>query len=254
MKKRVTSGVVIALVTICSILAGGILLKAVCFLIGLYGAYELVKCVRNDFDLLTYLLTASTILLIYFDFDRATLYLILDAFSLFIVSIFDKKREIDDLAVMLLMTLIIGSSIYFYVYTSEINKWILGYAFVVAFLTDLFAFFVGTRFGTHKLNERVSPNKSIEGAIGGVVLGSLASILYALIFRFFGLQKSLVIIMSILLPIISQIGDLAYSLLKRYYGIKDFSNLIPGHGGLLDRLDSVSFTICIIGIILKFVG
>lgn len=254
MNQRVTSGIVIVVVTVATILIGGIFLKLAGFLICLYGSYELVKCIRYKFDILSYIITVLISLLIYIDYNNATLYALLGLLIMFIVSIFSEEREIDDLSLLLVMSLILSASTHYFIYLSQISKWLLGFAFIIAYITDAFSFYLGSRFGKHKLNERVSPNKTIEGSIFGWLGGFLVSFLYALLFNYFGLNKNLIIVFSLFLPLVSQIGDLAFSLLKRHYGIKDFSNLIPGHGGLLDRIDSVSYVCLLMGIVLTFIG
>ncbi len=117
------------------------------------------------------------------------------------------------------------------------------YIFACAWGTDIFAYIVGKWIGKHKFS-KVSPNKSIEGCIGGIIGAVLISILFTNVFNtFFEMQFSYVntILVVIVLSIVGQIGDFAASSIKRYVGIKDFSNLIPGHGGMLDRIDSVIF-------------
>ena len=104
-------------------------------------------------------------------------------------------------------------------------------------LTDSMAYFSGRFFGKRKLAPKISPNKTVEGAIGGWVTGAL----FALVF---GLHQALfshiwvLIVLALALPILSQLGDLLASALKRKYGIKDYGNLFPGHGGVMDRVDS----------------
>lgn len=113
--------------------------------------------------------------------------------------------------------------------------------FVIAFASDSFAYFAGKTFGRHKLIEAVSPNKTIEGAIGGV-LGCLIGMV---VFRFVfmpDLPWPFIIILGFMGSIASQIGDLTASKIKRFCKIKDFGNVIPGHGGVLDRFDSILFT------------
>lgn len=123
------------------------------------------------------------------------------------------------------------------------GKLLIWYILTCAWGTDIFAYLTGKWIGKHKFS-KISPNKSIEGCIGGIIGAICLSLLATFIFNnYFGMSFSYIntIIISILLSIIGQIGDFSASSIKRYVGIKDFSNLIPGHGGMLDRLDSVIF-------------
>lgn len=254
MKQRILSGAIIALITALAVIIGGYFLQAICIFVGIYSAYEVVNCVKHKFDLFLYLVCALTTLGLYFFFDKALSIIIVEILVLFTISVFDEFRSLDDIAVIFLMSILIGLSIYFLNHIENISKWLLGYVIIISYITDVFALFVGMKFGKHKLNERVSPKKSIEGAIGGFVFGALISFIYAYLFDFFGFDMYVILISSLTLPIVSQIGDLAYSLIKRHYKIKDFSKLIPGHGGILDRLDSLTFCVCLLGAILMFIG
>ena len=118
--------------------------------------------------------------------------------------------------------------------------------FICAWVTDTFAYFTGMLFGKHKLIPEVSPKKTIEGAIGGVVFCSISMVVFGLIIEtFFNPENSfhanyLVLALSgIAISAISQTGDLIMSLIKRKYQIKDYGKIFPGHGGVLDRCDSV---------------
>lgn len=114
--------------------------------------------------------------------------------------------------------------------------------FVVAFLTDIGGYFVGLTMGKHKLCPIISPKKTVEGLIGGIVLAILGMVAYALILQLgfgFKINYLLVIIYGILGALGGVIGDLSFSIIKRQTGIKDYGHLIPGHGGILDRFDSV---------------
>ena len=112
--------------------------------------------------------------------------------------------------------------------------------FITAFGTDSMAYFAGYAFGKHKLAPKISPKKTIEGSIGGI----LGSVLFSAVFGYFVVPGLLIhcIVIGVLGGIVSQLGDLTASIFKRKMGIKDFGNLIPGHGGILDRFDSVLFT------------
>lgn len=117
------------------------------------------------------------------------------------------------------------------------------YILIAAWGTDIFAYVVGQTIGKHKFS-KISPNKSIEGCIGGVIGAVLLILAYTYICNtWFSLNVSYIyiIIFGIILSIVGQIGDFSASSIKRYVEIKDFSNLIPGHGGMLDRIDSVIF-------------
>ena len=117
------------------------------------------------------------------------------------------------------------------------------YAIIAAWGTDIFAYFVGKAIGKHKFS-KVSPKKSIEGCIGGTLGAILLMILYTYVANtFWGMNYSYLFIAGIglILSLIGQIGDFAASSIKRSVDIKDFSNLIPGHGGMLDRIDSLIF-------------
>lgn len=125
----------------------------------------------------------------------------------------------------------------------ENGRILLWYVLFTAWGTDIFAYFIGRKFGKHKFTE-ISPNKSIEGCIGGLFGSILSSIIYTIICNsvwHLNINYLYILGIAIFLSIVSQIGDLAASSIKRYCKIKDFSNLIPGHGGLLDRIDSVIF-------------
>lgn len=114
--------------------------------------------------------------------------------------------------------------------------------FIMAFLPDTGAYFVGRAFGRHKLAPVISPKKTVEGVVGGAVSGILGMMIYALILDFgFELNVNYIyaVIYGVLAAVASVFGDLSFSVIKRQTGIKDFGNLIPGHGGVLDRLDSM---------------
>ncbi|MBR3599207.1 MAG: phosphatidate cytidylyltransferase, partial [Lachnospiraceae bacterium] len=112
--------------------------------------------------------------------------------------------------------------------------------FLTAFGTDIMAYFSGYAFGKHKLCPKISPKKTIEGSIGGI----LGSVILCGLFGYIVMPRLLVhcLIIGILGGVVSQFGDLTASIFKRKMGIKDYGNLIPGHGGILDRFDSVLFT------------
>ena len=123
----------------------------------------------------------------------------------------------------------------------KVGRYMVLLPFAVACLNDAGAYFVGLRFGKHKLAPVVSPNKTIEGVLGGLAASVLGMLIYALVLFFldFRVNFLLAILYAVLGAGIGVFGDLCFSAIKRQTGIKDYGNLIPGHGGVLDRFDSM---------------
>jgi len=115
---------------------------------------------------------------------------------------------------------------------------------ICASITDVGAYFVGVLFGKHRGITKVSPNKSLEGYIGGIAVGCLVLMLYAIILnRFMDMELSLTLmaLYGIVGSAVTELGDLSFSLIKRQVGVKDYGDLLPGHGGMMDRFDSTVF-------------
>ena len=157
----------------------------------------------------------------------------------------DMKITFKDVAYTLLGICYIPVFIMFLSLIDGMNngKILLGYIFIAAWGTDVFAYCVGIKFGKHKFS-KVSPKKSIEGCIAGTVGAIIITLIYtAILNNYFAFQYSylMVGITALVLSLIGQMGDFSASCIKRYVDIKDYSNLLPGHGGMLDRIDSVLF-------------
>lgn len=115
------------------------------------------------------------------------------------------------------------------------------YLFLIAIMTDTYAYFIGSLIGKHKLLVSISPKKTLEGMVGGTVFGTFIGTVFYNLFVSSATPIYVVIIVTLFLSIIGQFGDLVFSAIKRYFSKKDFSNIVPGHGGVLDRLDSIIF-------------
>lgn len=135
--------------------------------------------------------------------------------------------------------------------TTIIPALLILFVFLSAVMTDTGAYFVGVLFGKTKMNERISPNKTWEGFFGGIIISFLVCSSVGLIFAFCDMpfldsfnkeHWYNILILSFLTPFFATLGDFVFSAIKRYWGIKDYGKLIPGHGGVLDRLDSIIFT------------
>ena len=121
------------------------------------------------------------------------------------------------------------------------NRYVFLYLALIVMSNDIFAYLTGKYLGKTKIS-KISPNKTLEGFIGGNIAGLIVGVVFYLIFIKSSLNIFLIIITTIILNVACQVGDLLFSKIKRENNIKDFSNLIPGHGGILDRLDSILFT------------
>lgn len=147
------------------------------------------------------------------------------------------------------------------------STFLLAYVLIGVIMNDIGAYFIGVLFGKHKMNERISPKKTWEGFLGGIVFSLISSIVFAWlvtragkpmlpVFDFVNEEPySLfyIIGISILLPLLADVGDFMFSAIKRYWGVKDFSNILPGHGGILDRIDSLIFAATLVSCLIIFI-
>ncbi len=219
------------------------------------GVFEMIRCLdkKNMLILLPSLIYAAVLPIcsrLYGNeqafFNFAHKMFVVYMFYLFVVAIFSKgKYDIADMAmVVITVTFIVnGFSSIVLLRDYEYGQYIYFLVFLCPWFTDIFAYFTGYFLGKHKLIPDVSPKKTIEGAIGGIVCCSLALVLYGFILSKFveGLKPNYLALLfvGIVLSVVSQCGDLVFSLIKRKYGIKDYGKVMPGHGGILDRFDSV---------------
>ncbi|MCQ2425303.1 MAG: phosphatidate cytidylyltransferase [Lachnospiraceae bacterium] len=145
------------------------------------------------------------------------------------------------------MTLYIsfGFSVLILLRDMENGKFVFLLSLLIPWMSDVFAYFTGVLFGKHKLIPEVSPKKTIEGSVGGLIAGTVIAVLYVwLIAKLSDAEADLFVVAlaAFVTAALSQVGDLIMSVIKREYGIKDYGTLFPGHGGILDRFDSVLVT------------
>lgn len=248
MLKRVISGVIGVPILIGVVYQGGIILylslMAIC-LIGLREFYQAVKAGGIDtIDLVGY---ASTIFLLssfYFSYSANSLLLTMVGTMIalsMIILINNNRYTVLDGAItfigVIYVSLFLGHILLISRSLNSIAIWLV---FITAFGTDTFAYFTGYFFGSKKLCPSISPKKTVEGAIGGIV----GTVSLCGIFGFIYLREymAVVLVTGLAGSILSQAGDLTASSIKRRVGLKDFGNIIPGHGGILDRFDSIIFT------------
>ncbi len=180
--------------------------------------------------------------------------------AIFLLMLYDNKRttwrQIAYLVMGLLYIPYFLSHI-LYIRDMELGRFYIWLVFIGAFITDTCAYFVGCGMGKHKLCPTISPKKTIEGAVGGVLGCGLAFVIFGLIVNLgFGQAFSLwrLFAAGLLCAVISEMGDLAASMLKRQFSIKDFGTLLPGHGGILDRCDSMILVAPALFLILRQMG
>lgn len=162
--------------------------------------------------------------------------------------------DIADGALLFILLMIVGLGVNGVLSVLEYGSLAILYVAVSTYMTDTAAYFVGTRFGKHKLAPTVSPNKSIEGAVGGWLMSSLVSLVYATLLLSSKFDMSILVITSLTMPIIGQLGDLAFSSIKRHINVKDFGTLFPEHGGVLDRIDSLLFNFMFFYVVLLVIA
>lgn len=252
MKTRVISAIVMLAIFIPILLLGDVYYIVFSSLLGLMSLWELVRQedkIPNYMKILSYFICLFIILYKYnsnnylelFNFPIIAGLFLFYSFSIIINKELSKYNYKDSIFLMM-STLIIGLFFNSFIRVRVMGLEFVIYCFIISITTDTFAYVGGRLFGKNKLSPSISPNKTVEGSIIGSVMATiLASVFY---YNFIGnLNIWLTILISFSLSILCQIGDLFFSSIKRYYRIKDFSNLIPGHGGILDRLDSVLFVI-----------
>lgn len=212
------------------------------------GGNQPIKWISVLFAVPVVLYTVNTA----YDFLRIAVYLI--AALIFIICIrHNEKHSVVDALITLAAGVVVGNLFYSVLSIYKMggdrveSGALLFLCLIGAFVTDIFAYFVGVAFGKHKLCPNVSPKKSVEGSIGGIIGATVVMALYG----HFVLSKHFVmfanvsvtayLILGLVCGVVSQVGDLAASMIKRHYGIKDYGTLFPGHGGILDRFDSFLF-------------
>jgi phosphatidate cytidylyltransferase len=146
----------------------------------------------------------------------------------------------DDVAFSIVSILYIGMGFYYFIETREAGLVYIFYSLFIIWATDSGAYFIGRAMGKRKLWPEISPNKTIEGSVGGVVSAVIVSILFSLLTEIDATIMGLAFV-TIFLSVFGQIGDLVESALKRHYQVKDSGTILPGHGGILDRFDSLLF-------------
>lgn len=135
----------------------------------------------------------------------------------------------------------VGNGFHYFIAARNAGLSVLFYALLIVWMTDSGAYLIGRKIGKHKLAPNVSPNKTWEGSVGGSIIATIVGVLWICIYPIAGFNIFEMLIITVVLSIAGQFGDLVESALKRYYRVKDSGKILPGHGGILDRFDSLIF-------------
>lgn len=149
-----------------------------------------------------------------------------------------QRFTFDDAGVLTLAMLYIGMGFRYFIAARAINFQTLLYGMLIVWITDSGAYLIGRKIGKNKLAPKISPNKTWEGSIGAVICALIFSAIYVYLVPT-GRNQGLMILLAFFLSIVGQMGDLVESAYKRFYGVKDSGKILPGHGGILDRFDSM---------------
>lgn len=254
MKTRVISAIIIIAIFVPFLLIGGIPFAAFMSCMSVCGLYELFKVREVQKPFPTFLKLIAYIMVVLFclnnftslefktSFEYKTMAFIIFIFLSPMVFINDLKRYgFNDALFLIGSVLFIGLSFNLIIITRNFDLSYVIYLLLITVISDTFALVTGMLIGKNKLCPKISPNKTVEGLIGGLAMGTFVSTAFYI--TVINSQISLVLIafVSLILCLVAELGDLVFSAIKRDYAIKDFSKLIPGHGGILDRFDSLIF-------------
>lgn len=240
---RTLSGIILILLALFMTVKGGTMLRSFVFILSIIGLREFYNALE-EIEIRPIKIIGYISCLVFFLDSlgfveitiRAMVYLTL--VSLLIISVFKRDMDLVDLSTTFVGIFYIPFFIQHIIYLDgTIYIWLI---FIVAWATDTFAYVFGNLFGKRKLHPELSPNKTVEGSIGGIFGALVLVLIFSRYFELGPMWK--MIVLSISASIIAQLGDLAASKVKRYTKIKDYGFIFPGHGGVLDRFDSILFT------------
>ena len=262
MKKRVISAIIALIIVIPIMILGSYAYYVGVGILSIIGYYEMLKVRQKEkkIDLSVRIITLISYLCIVLSAWNKTSFNI--DYRLFLLNLFvcflplivfnTKDYDAEDALVLFAVTTFLGIAFNYLIVIRNIDILYLVYVMLATFMSDTFAHFFGTRIGKYKLAPQISPNKTVEGMIGGIVFGTFISGMFFLTFINNSANTFLVFVISLALSLVAEFGDLVFSSIKRKYGVKDYGNIMPGHGGVLDRLDSLFFALLAFSFLVSF--
>ncbi|MBD9085225.1 phosphatidate cytidylyltransferase [bacterium] len=253
MKQRVISAIVALLILVPIFIIGGFVYDAAIIILSLLALREFLKVKETKKELPSFIHFISYIIMtllvmsgvgtntIVFSIDFRVITGLFMVFLLPAILYHDRSLySINDAFYLIGGIFFLGISFSLFIIFRNISLNTIIYLFLISTMTDTYAYIIGRLIGKNKLLETISPNKTWEGMIAGTLFGTLIASAF-----YFTLNPSIsvfkIVIITCFLSILGQFGDLVFSSIKRYFGKKDFSNIMPGHGGILDRFDSIIF-------------
>lgn len=247
MKKRIISAFVALAIFIPLVILGGMWFRVAATVLSVLGMREFLKLSGKEkrpyyVDLILY---ALVILLTFMNENRTSYYFLTMLLPMLAVIYCNdnKKYNADDAFKLIGMTILVGTIFHCFITIRNDGLMKFIYLFLITTLTDTYAHLGGTLIGKHKLAPKISPNKTWEGSIIGGIFGTLCAATFYFILVDGSVNVLGLLVITLFLSSLGQLGDLFFSAVKRNHNIKDFSNIMPGHGGVLDRLDSIIFVV-----------
>ena len=267
MKQRVITAIIMISLLIPILIYGKLTFVILVIFLTLVATQEMIemkeKSVKTPLEVKIFTMVA-TLMIVFSSFNLTTLsftgtlsiglgLVALFLFILLLAVVIHKEFKINDAGYYLLTIFYVGSTFHSMLFLRFLGLNLFLFMILVVAVTDSGAYFVGRKFGKRKLAPTISPNKTIEGAVGGIILGVLVGTIFGTMVDLSS-NILMLIVMSLVVTLVAQFGDLVASSMKREYGIKDFGKLFPGHGGVLDRLDSHLYASLALYILINLMG
>lgn len=252
MKQRIITGVIAAALFLPIVFYGGLPLVILAYFLATIGLYELLKMRKLNIFSIHGLLSLLFLWVLLFPkeynniidsfyFSKTELCIVFIMLLLTYTVITKNQFTFEDAAFSILSAVYVGIGFFFFTETRQEGGLVfIFYSLFIIWATDSGAYFIGKALGKNKLWPEISPNKTVEGSIGGVVCAVIVAAVFVI---FSNINVGLFTLMGItvVLSVFGQIGDLVQSAFKRHFNVKDSGNILPGHGGILDRFDSLIF-------------
>ncbi|HLR63867.1 MAG TPA: phosphatidate cytidylyltransferase [Pseudogracilibacillus sp.] len=245
MKQRLITAIIALIIIVPIVWFGDLPFLLLAYFLGTVGLYEMIRMFAPQHTIAQFIVTAPFLWYILYPYENIYLSnqqaVILFVIVLFGSMVFSKNKFTFDEASRLVISLLyISTSVMYLVHIRETGLAYLLFVLFIIWTTDSGAYFAGRFLGKRKLWPAISPNKTIAGALGGLLLSIIVAMIFQLIHPL-DFSFGIIILLALIISIVGQVGDLVASAIKRHYDIKDYGNIFPGHGGVLDRLDSVLF-------------